>query len=83
MFSCVELNTDGRGYLNGMLFSDRNDAMARIHILSPESKNNRGSLFRAFLNSGFIGEYDTEREAVDAVLFLANVRYAAGNLRMQ
>ena len=83
MFSYVELNSDDRGYLNGMLFSDRNDAMARIHILRPESKNNTGSFFRAFLNSGFIGEYETERDAVDSVLFLANVRYAAGSLRMQ
>lgn len=83
MFSNVKLQEDDTGYLSGTIYSTRHDAMARVHISAPRGRNNPGDFFRSFLNSSFVGEYETEREAIDSVLFLANARYAAGGLRLQ
>ena len=83
MFSDVKLSMDDTGYLTGTVFSDDDGAKASIHLLRSERDDNRGHHFRAFLNSGFIGDYKTAREAIDSLLFIANVRNAAGTLEMQ
>lgn len=82
MFSNVQIDRDAAGDFSGVLYSERRDAIASIHIMKRRSAKTDEIVYCAFLERGFIGEYTTGEEAIASVLFCANVRYAAGTMTM-